>query len=509
MAILRVPWFRGIGGRGKPVPDSGVLYRATGLLLPSALLFFTACKVGPDYEQPPAEFPSNWTAPVPGELNRISPEESPDLEWWGHLGDEALNTLIRRAVETNRDLEQAQARVRQARSLVGVAESRLLPRLGTSGSFDRIEFSENFPVIDRFLSSGQVSPTQDLYSAIFDAGWEIDIFGGVRRGVEAAGARLEATEAGRREVLLTVVAEVAKTYFELRRNQEQAVALRRNIDLQKEVVELSRAQLDSGTGTRLDLERALAQLSALEARLPPVLAGEAGAAYRLAVLTSQQPAEVYREFSEPEALPAPPDLVPVGLPGEMLKRRPDVARAERQLAAATAEVGVNVAALYPRFSLTGLAGWQGQSFTELFDAESGTWAIGGGIRWPVFQAGRLRSAVDAAEANREIVYQQYQMTILEAVAEAEGALTRYARAFESRNKLEDSLAHQQEAVQLARDAFDAGVVSFFEVLEVQRRLADTEQRLASSRAEVLLALAALNKALGGGWSDTRIIESTD
>jgi len=457
------------------------------------------CLVGPDYTEPETDASAVWGTDTARSSARLNSQTTPDPKWWKALGDADLERVVRLAVRRNSDLEQARQRARKARSLVGVAESRLLPTVSANGAYNQVRISENFPVLDRFFGRGQVSPEQELYSATFDAGWEIDIFGGARRRVQAAAGRAEAAEAGRRHVLLTVVAESARNYVSLRQSQEEAAALERSIALQEDTVALARDQDESGVGTRLAVERSLAQLRALEAQLPPVLAREAAAAYRLAVLTGRQPDAVHRELARRKPLPSPPDLVPTGLPGTMLKRRPDVARAERLLQAATAEVGVNVARLYPRFSLTGAAGSQAASFTQLHATESGTWMIAPGIRWAAFQGGRIRAAIDAAEAGRREALAAYRSAIRESVAEAEGALTRYARAFQSRNKTAGSLRHLEQAVQLARDAHDAGVVSFLEVLEAQRRLAETRQQLAAARAEVLIALASLNKTLGGGW----------
>lgn len=487
----------------KPQPGSPSIHGTRpggfpGLLLALGLAV-PACMVGPDYEQPESGAPSAWGRYEQRSIAGLDPGSTPDPKWWRALGDADLENLVRLAVRRNQDLEQATQRARRARSLIGVAESRLMPVIGAGGSSNRARISENFPVLDGFIRQGRMSPDQQLHSATFDAGWEVDIFGGARRSVQAASARADAAEAGRRQVLLTVVAESARNYVDLRRSQAQATALERSIALQEETVALAREQQSSGAGTQLDVERSLGELRTLEARLPQILAGEAAAAYRLAVLTGRQPADVYRELAGRKPVPSPPDLVPTGLPGSMLKRRPDVARAERMLAAATAEVGVNVARLYPRFSLTGLVGSQAASFTALPEAASGTWMIAPGIRWEAFQGGRIRAAIDASEAGRQEALAGYRSTILEAVAETEGALTRYARAFESRRKTAGSLGHLEASVELAGDACDAGVVSFFEVLEAQRRLAEGRQQLAAARAEVLIALISLNKALGGGW----------
>ena len=462
-------------------------------------LAVSGCQVGPDYDKPGAGAPGAWGWDGARSSARLDAAADPDPKWWKELGDADLERAVRLAVRRNADLEQARQRARKARSMIGVAESRLLPSLGGGGSYTRGEISENLPILEGFFERGQINPNLELYSAAFDAGWEIDIFGGARRSVQAASARAEAAEAAGRHMLLTVVAETARNYFILRQSQAEAAALEHSIALQEETIKLARDQRDAGTGAQLDVERSRAQLGVFEAKLPGILAREAASAYRLAVLTGQQPDAVYRHLSKRKPLPAPPDVVPTGLPGSMLRRRPDVARAERLLEAATAEVGVNVARLYPRFSLTGVAGRQATSFTDLYNAASGTWMIAPGIQWAAFDGGSIRAAINASEAGRKEALAAYRATILEAVAEAEGALTRYARAFEARNKTAGSFHHLEQTAKLASDAYDAGVVSFFEVLAAQRHLAESRQQLAAAQAEVLIALASLNKALGGGW----------
>jgi NodT family efflux transporter outer membrane factor (OMF) lipoprotein len=383
--------------------------------------------------------------------------------------------------------------------MIDVAESRLLPQLGASASSTQMELSENVPVLDSFFRRGQVEPRQEFFSASFDAAWELDFFGGNRRRAEAAEARAEAVEEMRRGAVLTVVAEVAATYVDLQANRQQAGIVARQIKLAAERIDLVKAGLDSGTFSELDRSRAQAGKKALEARLPALRAAEAASIYRIAVLTGQEPSRMFEQLAVTPPLPSLPDVVRVGLPGEMLRRRPDVARAERTLAAATAEVGAAAALLHPSFSLTGMIGRQGGAFTDLYNSASGTWMIVPGLRWPLFQGGRIRAGVDAAEDAREAARLAYRGAILKAVSGVETALSRYARAFESREHLQEMLARREWIVSLADAGYDAGVFSRLDLLSAREKMLKVERKLTRSRAEVIRALIGLNKELGGGW----------
>lgn len=478
--------------------DLARLRPAGALILLAAL---ASCRVGPDYAPPDGGNAQAWHAV--GHLAtarlRVDAEAAPDPAWWAALGDPALVALVERAVQANPELAAAEARMRSARALIGVAEARLLPQLGASSRIDRISLSENFPVLDRFIAAGQADREQTLATTVFDAAWELDFFGGARRRSEAATARADATAGAHRAVLLTIVAEVARNYFALRRAQQEARSFESSLELEEARVALAQARLAAGVGALPPLTEARARKEVLAARLPPVHAREAAAAYRLDVLTAQAPGTVYRAHAALQPLPEPPDLVPVGLPGDVLQRRPDVYRAERALAAATADVGVDVAGLFPSISLTGVAGFQAQSFTELFRSESATWAVGPGVRWNLLRGGALRAKLEASRAIRDGQIAAWEATVNEALADAEGALTRYARAFEARERFGAALEQGEAAVTVAEQAFAAGVVSEEAVLRARLRLQELTRAAIGAREEVLVALAALNKALGGGW----------
>ena len=457
-----------------------------------------SCTVGPDYERPDVERPGVWLE-LETEGMEVAGGGDPDFDWWASLGDEDLEWLVRRAVGANLRIEIARTRVREARALVGVAEGELLPSVGSAASYDRLQLSENFPVFDDFIERGQTDRDQSLLSAGFDASWEVDLFGGDRRAVEAATAALESEVAQGRDVLLTVVAETARNYFELRGAQQRIEALERSIASQRSTVSAAEDRLRAGLGVKLDIVRAEAEFRGLRAELPRVRSAAVAAAMRLAVLTSMEGGVLWRRLADDGELTEAPSVVPVGLPGDLLRRRPDIRAAERSVQAASASIGVAVADLYPKFSLTGDAGLAASDFADLFSGNSVTWSIGPSIRWPIFQGGRIRANIDVSEARHERALLRYRRIVRSAIADVESSLTRYAQARLTLDHLVGTVAAQAESVSLARRAYEDGLSDIGPLLDAQRRLASLEAELAESRASVLIALASLHKALGGGW----------
>lgn len=461
-----------------------------------------SCTVGPDYERPRAEVPQRW-ASVATDGVTVEPSEAPDVDWWASLGDEDLAWLVRRAVRENLRIDIASARVREARASIGVAEGQLLPTVGSAASYDRVRLSENFPVLDDFIDRGRIDEDQSLFSAGFDASWEVDVFGGERRAVEAAAARFESVTADRRDVLLTVVAEVARNYFDLRGAQMRIAALGSNVASQRAIVDAARDRLDAGLGAEPDVLRAEAELRTLRSTLPLERAAAVAAAMRLAVLTSMDGGELWNRLGEGAELPLPPAMVPVGLPGELLRRRPDVRAAERSVEAASASIGVATADLYPSFSLTGGVGLAASEFADLFTGESVGWSIGPSIRWPIFQGGRIRANIEVREARHERALLRYRRVVERAIADVESSLTRYAQARVAHDRLVRAAEAQAESLRLARRAYEDGLSDVDPLLEAQRGLAALEARVTGARADLLEALASLNKALGGGWPRER------
>jgi NodT family efflux transporter outer membrane factor (OMF) lipoprotein len=459
----------------------------------SALILAGCTAVGPDFQKPDQVKAQNWTLSQAG-LYKTTEINS---RWWRTFEDPLLRKLVESALRSNNDLAQAGARVREARALREVAASTLFPDIGTSASALKETISENGRIPAGAIPA--IPKRRNVFESGFDASWELDVFGGNRRQVEAADARMAGVEEGRRSIQLSVVAESARNYLELRGLQRQIAIIEKNLTLQQHTLDLTNDKLRVGTGTDFEVARAEGQLRATEARLPNLNAEIAAGAYRLSVLTGQRPDALLNDLLKREPLPAPPDRVPVGLPSDLLRRRPDIRRAEYELAAATADIGVATADLFPRFSLTGAAGLEALHFTDLFQSGSNTARLGPQVRWPIFQAGRIRANIKATEARADAAAAAYEQAVLAALGETEAALERYGRELETRRKLQGAVDSNQRAVDLAKQRFDIGTGTQFEVIDAEARLLAVESDLVQSETASLTKLVALYKALGGGW----------
>lgn len=448
-----------------------------------------ACVVGPDYRRPDLPTPTTWEAQ---DGHRVSAESADLTRWWASFGDPVLDALVERAARANLDLKQATARVREARAETGIARGARRPEVGNPGSAGRQRLSENgpFPVTD---------PESSLYRSGFDAHWELDLFGGLRRAEEAARAELEASIEDRRDVLVTLLAEVARAYVELRCNQRLETIVRRNVAAARATLELTRTRLVAGMATNLDVARAEALLAVTEAPLPRYEAAEHVAIHRLGLLLGEHPQALASELSVERPIPAPPDRILVGLPSELLQRRPDVRRAERRLAAATARIGAAVAERYPKVSLSGAFGLESTSLSSLHDAASRAWSIGPSVRWPLFAGGRIAAGIEAQDARAEQALHAYEETLLLALEDVENALVHYLREWDHRRALEATAEADRRAVSLSDELYRKGLTSFLDVLEAERGLYEAELLLAESEAASSLHVVSLYKALGGGW----------
>jgi multidrug efflux system outer membrane protein len=353
------------------------------------------------------------------------------------------------------------------------------------------------------LSKVQTVPGADrdveLYDAGFDATWELDFFGRVRRSIEASSADVGAAEANRRDVIVSLLAEVARNYFELRGTQNQLAVARQNAENQRQTLALSMALLEGGRGTELDTSRAEAQLNATLASIPPLETTIKAAMYRLGVLIGGQPTALEPELSAPLPLPGLPTLVALGKPGDLLRRRPDIRVTERTLAAATARIGVATADLFPRVTLLGSVALRAGNFLDLGKGGSDTFAVGPSIFWAAFDLGRVRARISAADARTEAALAQYEQRILLALEETENALVDFNRQQARRDLLSASARASEKAMGLARQRYQAGVTDFLTVLDAERTLLAAQDQLANSETRTATALVAVYKALGGGW----------
>jgi NodT family efflux transporter outer membrane factor (OMF) lipoprotein len=455
----------------------------------AALLLGACASVGPDYRQPAFDAPTSWQAL--GADTSAAPAPAATLAaWWRQLGDATLDALIADALAASPDLAAARARLRESRAQRGVAAADRYPTVDLSASRTRSSSS-------RETGSGS---TRDLYSAAFDASWEPDVFGGVRRGVEAADADLAASAANLDDARVTLVAEVALNYVELRTFQAQLAIARSNLASQSETLQITDWRAQAGLTTTLDVEQARASREQTRATIPSLQTSLAGARHRIAILLGKPPAALDDRLAAVAPLPQVPRQVAVGIPADALRQRPDVRAAERSLAAAVARVGEAQAARYPSFRLSGSIGLEALSFGALSGTEAITRSLLASITAPIFDAGRLRQQVEVRDAQREQAEIAYLQALLSALEDVENALAALDNSHAREEALGLAADAARNAAELARQRYSAGLTDFQTVLDTERSLLGVEDSLAVASANRATALIQLYKALGGGWS---------
>lgn len=448
----------------------------------------SGCTVGPNYRPPQVPVPATWSAEASGEAE-VRAAVAP--RWWTTFRDHMLESLIARAVQSNRDLRTAAGRVREARALRGVTAADDWPMLHVSGSYTYNRASEHASLTSNVEGS--------VFHIGFDASWEIDLFGGVRRAIEAANADLSASQEALRDILVSLLAEVARHYIEVRGLQQRLAIAQENITAQQETLALTRARFDAGLSSELDVARAASQLATTQSQVPTLETALKQAMHRLGVLIGQAPGALLTELSAAAPIPSVPPEVPVGLPMELLRRRPDVRRAERQLAAATARVGVAVADLYPKLSLTGALGLASLKLADLPKGASQFASLGPTLSWSIFTAGKIRANIAVQDARTAQQLSMYEQTVLKALEDVENALVAYSREQVRRAQLADAVQANRRTVTLSHEIYTRGLGDFLNVLDAQRALLASQSDLAQSEATVSTTVVALYKALGGGW----------
>lgn len=460
------------------------------LFMPCLLLFLNGCAVGPDYCPPKVSVPTSWSE-LPQE-GKSSPESF--VQWWNTFNDPVLDSLIMRAVPSNLDLRIAEVRVREARFQRGAVASDLWPSLDTSASYSRSRRSTGISTIP---PSAKIK--RNLYETGFDASWEIDLFGGKRRAVEAANAEIDAAVENQRDVLITLLAEVARNYIEVRGYQRRLQIVYKNISTQQEAVEIVQARYNAGLSSELDVVQAAALLATTQSQIPLLENPMKQAIHRIGILLGQKPGDLLTELTKESQIPHTPVTVPVGLPSDLLRRRPDVRRAERELAAATARIGMATADWFPKFSLTGSFGFQTEDINAFSIAHSRLWSFGPTVRWPIFDAGRIRANIRVQNARQEQALLNYEKAVLTSLEDVENALVAYTAEQVRRQNLTEAVNANRRAVELANELFSKGLVNFLNVLDAERSLCKSEEELVQNERTVSLNLVILYKALGGGW----------
>lgn len=467
--------------------------RIAGLALSAVLL--SACAVGPDYREPPIPARDEWQSqPQSG----ASADAATLASWWTALNDPTLNQLIERAVAENKDVKQAVSRVIESRARRSITAAGFFPTISSSagGSHTDSDSSSLDSDADSFGSSGG----RETYSSGLDAGWELDIFGGTRRSLESSTAQLAASEADLRDVLVTLLGDVALSYISVRTTQSRLNFAERSLQSQREIMDITGWRAQAGLATELDVEQAKANYAQTRAQIPSLESSLTAAKNRLAVLTGEQPGALSQVLDERKAIPAAPADIISSVPAEVVRRRPDVRGAERRLAAQTAQVGVATAALYPSLSLSGSIGVTAASAGDLVSNNFGTTSYGLSLSMPIFRAGALRQNINAQNALVDQALASYEATVLAVYEEVENALTAWVNEQRRHAALIEAVTSARLAYDLAVVQYNSGLVDFQTVLTADSQLISTEDALAVSDGEITSNLVRLYKALGGGWS---------
>lgn len=465
------------------------------LTIASLSLLLTACAVGPHYHTPKTEAPASFVGGQDPAFETTDAESG----FWRGFHDAQLDALVERALTANHDVRIAEASLRRTRALRNESRFDFAPTVTASGGHTEIKASER-----QLQGAPADTREQRYYDAGFDAAWELDFFGRVRRGVEARSAEVGAAAATLQDVQVTVSSEVARNYFELRGLQRQLAVAQQNADNQRKTLDLTRVRLETGTGTDLDTARAKAQLDSTLAVIPTLQAAVSRATFRLGVLTGQQPEALVDELALPRDLPALPQTLRIGTPEALLRRRPDLRIAERQLAAATARVGISVADLFPKVSLFGSFGYDALNTSDLGKSASETYSFGPVISWAALDLGRVRQRIKGDRAAADGALARYEQAVLFALEDAESSLTTYSRSRARQENLRGAAQASAQAAQIAQLRFDGGVASFLEVLDAQRTLLSAESELAQGETEMATAMVAVYKALAGGLGSAQL-----
>lgn len=451
-----------------------------------ALLLSGCAAVGPDYQPPQTPVPTQWH----GAQDTGVRDAVVLAQWWQQFGDPVLDGLIADALIANTDLATAQAKLREARARRDLSRAGLSPSVNASGSASRSDGS-------RGTGSGA---TRNLFSAGFDASWEPDIFGGTRRGVEAAEADLQASGETLRDTRVSLVAEVGRNYVDLRTVEQRLAIAQANLAAQAETYDLTRWRQQAGLVSQLDEAQALTALEQTRAALPVLRTAISEARNRLAILLGRAPGELDARLAANQTIPIATEAVSTGIPADTLRQRPDVRAAERQLAAQTARLGEAEAARYPSFKLSGSLGLESLALGSLVGSSAATHSLLAGITAPIFDAGRIRSNIAVQDALLEQSRLGYQSAVLTALEEVENALTSLANARQRQTQLARATDSARSTLELARNRYAAGLIDFQAVLDSQRTLLTLDDQLASGTGETSNAQIRLYKALGGGWT---------
>ena len=471
-----------------------------------APLLAAGCSVGPNFVSPNPHLPETSFTDDRGAVADARLPPPTDPEWWAVFRDPILTDLERRVAAANLDVRTATIRLAESRFQRGVAAAAELPSLNGDAKYTRELYSQNgiVSLLGALAPPGAplaVPPIND-YNVGFDASWELDLWGKVRRQVEAADAAVDQAADQRRDALVSSLAELARDYIQLRGVQTQIRIANDNLKVDRGVLGLAQERTQRGLQNGLDVENAAAQVESIRAQIPALEQQETQYINALSLLLDQPPGALKAELARPHSEPASPPRVPLGIPSELARRRPDIRAAETQLHAATANIGVAVGAFYPTVQLNGTVGLDALDYTNLWKGSSLQYTLGPSISLPIFAGGRLRNTLELRDAQQQEAAIAYHKTVLQAWHDVVNALVAHRLEQDRRARLRAQADHSRQALDLARTRYNDGVTDFLTVLDTERTLLQAEQQYATSTTNVALDLVQLFKALGGGWEQT-------
>jgi len=452
--------------------------------------------VGPNYSQPEMQTPFAWQKDVAGVANDKQSEQEILAKWWTTFNDPMLSGLMERAVAGNLSLQQALNSVRQARIQRGITDTDRYPTVNSSSSAGRTYQKD---------MKGDFTGTNSFRLGL-DASWELDLFGGVKRSIEAADANIQTSEESYRDVLVSLLAEVALNYVEVRSYQSRLSVAESNLKSREETYTITKWRYQSGLITELDVVNAEKMLEQTRSQIPSLKSGLEKAKNRIAVLLGSEPGSLDSALDESKPVPLAPEEIAVGIPADLLRRRPDLRKAERELAAQTARIGVAEADRYPKLSLSGNIGLSALSPGDLFSSDSLSAGVSSGISWPVYNAGKIMKNIEIQWATQEQKLIAYRASLLTALEDVENALTAYSYEQTRRESLFKESQFAEQAADISRAQYSSGLIDFQSVLESQDTLLSAQDSLAQSDAQIISDLISLYKALGGGWSSFDVTE---
>ena len=476
------------------------MWNYRGILIITTLL--SACTVGPDYSPPAPNLHTQRWAAVPEKATQGLRFRCADTKWWQSFHDPLLNQYIDLATNHNLDIGISQQRLLQARALRNAVHAEGGPQIDGTGSVTSEHISQYGRILGLFPNNPifqNIPLTRKVYEPGFDASWELDIFGQRTRKNQRSSADEQAAIADVGDTVRQIRAELARNYFDLRANQQRTAILQRNIALQEKTLALTRQRLKAGSDNQLSVELSKSQLQNSKAQLPSLQARSWALAAQIALLLGQEPMDVWPELSKVKPLPTVPSKIAVGLPSDLLRRRPDIAKAERMIAAATAEIGVAVADLYPKFNLTADVALESLYLNTLWRSKSSIWTIGPFMQWALFHSGQIHANIHRREAEQGEAVLQYQKTVLNALREAETALDGFQRAQQSSSAFSKAVKANQRTVRLSNQRYTEGEDNILTLIQVQQDLLTVETSEIDAKQNTLVQLVSLYKAVGGEW----------